>query len=202
MIKWWVLILNLIGWESGASFPDQIWRSKTKAIWDYFRHWIKNCSNTARHQFFFAVLSTHFQSKVSLEHQLPTATQVRKKRTTMKNKNTVIYLCMNLWNCRSALLIYCFFTYILDPEKHRRMHRFFFSVSANCKCQGTTWFVLIPLVVERRQWFGFVSLFFAIRFLCSIDSLAMWSAVVSSTLWPQRVTSIWFLPTISPLNHS
>ena len=114
--------------------------------------------------FFFAVLSTHFQSKVSLEHQLPTATQVRKKRTTMKNKNTVIYLCMNLWNCRSALLIYCFFTYILDPEKHRRMHRFFFSVSANCKCQGTTWFVLIPLVVERRQWFGFVSLFFAIRF--------------------------------------
>lgn len=31
--------------------------------------------------FFFAVLSTHFQSKVSLEHQLPTATQVRKKRT-------------------------------------------------------------------------------------------------------------------------
>ena len=160
----WVLILNLIGWESGASFPDQIWRTKTKAIWDYFRHWIKNCSNTARHQFFFAVLSTHFQSKVSLEHQLPTATQVRKKRTTMKNKNTVIYLCMNLWNCRSALLIYCFFTYILDPEKHRRMHRFFFSVSANCKCQGTTWFVLIPLVVERRQWFGFVSLFFAIRF--------------------------------------
>ena len=150
--------------------------------------------------FFFAVLSTHFQSKVSLEHQLPTATQVRKKRTSMKNKNTVIYLCMNLWNCRSALLIYCFFTYILDPEKHRRMHRFFFSVSANCKCQGTTWFVLIPLVVERRQWFGFVSLFFAIRFSLLYRHPGL--VVSSCVLDPQRVTSIWFLLTISPLNHS
>ena len=159
----WNLILNLIGWESGASFPEQIWRSKTKAVWDYFRHWIKNCSNTARHLFFFL---QYYQHTSSLRFLLNISCQqqhrLEKREQTKKNKNSVFYLCTNLGNCSSAWWI-CVF-YIVDPEKYRRMHRFFFSVSANCKCQGTTWFVLIPLIVKRRQWFGFVSLFFAIRF--------------------------------------
>ena len=159
----WVLILNLIGWESGASFPDQIWRSKTQAVWDYFRHWIKNCSNTARLLFFSLQYYQHTSSlRFLLNISCPQQHRLEKWEQTMKNKNSVFYLCTNLWNCSCAWLIFVF--YIVDPEKYRRMHRFFFSVSANCYCQGTTWFVLIPLIVKRRQWFGFVSLFFAIRF--------------------------------------
>ena len=109
-------------------------------------------------QYYQRISSLRFLLNISCQQQH----RLEKREQTMKNKNSVFYLCTNLWNCSCAWLIFVF--YIVDPEKHRRMHRFFFSVSANCKCQGTTWFVLIPLVVERRQWFGFVSLFFAIRF--------------------------------------
>ena len=109
-------------------------------------------------QYYQRTSSLRFLLNISCQQQH----RLEKREQTMKNKNSVFYLCTNLWNCSCAWLIFVF--YIVDPEKHRRMHRFFFSVSANCKCQGTTWFVLIPLVVERRQWFGFVSLFFAIRF--------------------------------------
>ena len=118
---------------------------------------------TPRDTYFFL---QYYQHTSSLRFLLNISCQqqhrLEKREQTVKNKNSVFYLCTNLWNCSCAWWI-CVF-YIVDPEKYRRMHRFFFSVSANCKCQGTTWFVLIPLVVERRQWFGFVSLFFAIRF--------------------------------------
>ena len=109
-------------------------------------------------QYYQRTSSLRFLLNISCQQQH----RLEKREQTMKNKNSVFYLCTNLWNCSCAWLIFVF--YIVDPEKHRRMHRFFFSVSANCKCQGTTWFVLIPLIVKRRQWFGFVSLFFAIRF--------------------------------------
>ena len=109
-------------------------------------------------QYYQRISSLRFLLNISCQQQH----RLEKREQTMKNKNSVFYLCTNLWNCSCAWLIFVF--YIVDPEKHRRMHRFFFSVSANCKCQGTTWFVLIPLIVKRRQWFGFVSLFFAIRF--------------------------------------
>ena len=154
---------------------------------------------TPRDTYFFL---QYYQHTSSLRFLLNISCQqqhrLEKREQTMKNKNSVFYLCTNLWNCSSAWLIFVF--YIVDPEKHRRMHRFFFSVSANCKCQGTTWFVLIPLVVERRQWFGFVSLFFAIRFSLLYRHPGL--VVSSCVLDPQRVTSIWFLLTISPLNHS
>ena len=109
-------------------------------------------------QYYQRISSLRFLLNISCQQQH----RLEKREQTMKNKNSVFYLCTNLWNCSCAWLIFVF--YIVDPEKYRWMHRFFFSVSANCKCQGTAWFVLIPLIVERRQWFGFVSLFFAIRF--------------------------------------
>ena len=109
-------------------------------------------------QYYQRISSLRFLLNISCQQQH----RLEKREQTMKNKNSVFYPCTNLWNCSCAWLIFVF--YIVDPEKHRRMHRFFFSVSANCKCQGTTWFVLIPLIVKRRQWFGFASLFFAIRF--------------------------------------
>ena len=109
-------------------------------------------------QYYQHTSSLRFLLNISCQQQH----RLEKREQTKKNKNSVFYLCTNLWNCSCAWLI-CVF-YIVDSEKHRRMHRFFFSVSANCKCQGTTWFVLIPLIVKRRKWFGFVSLFLAIRF--------------------------------------
>ena len=109
--------------------------------------------------FFFLQYYQHTSSlRFLLNISCPQQHRLEKREQQWKIK-TLSFICA--WICET---VYCFFNYILDPEKHRRMHRFFFSVSANCKCQGTTWFVLIPLIVERRQWFGFVSLFFAIRF--------------------------------------
>lgn len=74
-----VLDLHIVPWTASYAALCEIkcWWVFLKARWPLRNVFVADLTITENLVFFFVVLSSHFQSKVSLEHQLPTVTQVQ-----------------------------------------------------------------------------------------------------------------------------